>query len=314
MDKTVENLKEGAIFRGTGDNWDLKIKKDHLRKDVQNEDLHLFSSNLIQNRIDFSHLPNDAPIGKISQLEMSKVLPSQRDWAYFASTCQVLISRVLIDHFPAFSIFKGLYPKHIPHEYSDLTKRKSNIVTLPIINADEAKYQDCVKILRTYESWIWQLYSKAGLTTEEIPEIDINFQSLESHANPGQPFSQIVFTNNDSMKSNKIMFAGDQLTRVRFAGAKDLLHGAHTPTDRLEHCSPFKPVMWHTKASLLQYIYNLLYVNESVNEMGTLKYFREKLNRRNVTPSKVVDSYDGCEELFVSVGKGYIISAAMKIF
>ena len=78
-----------------------------------------------------------------------------------------------------------LYPKHFPHEYSDLTKQKSNLVTLPKINSDEAKHQDCVKILRTYESWIWQLYSKAGLTTEEMPEFDINFQSWESHANPG---------------------------------------------------------------------------------------------------------------------------------
>ena len=89
MDKAVENLKRGAIFRGTGDNWDMKIKKDHMRKNVQNEDLHMFSSNLIENRIDFKHLPNDKPQGKISELKFEKVVPNKDDWANFASSCVV---------------------------------------------------------------------------------------------------------------------------------------------------------------------------------------------------------------------------------
>jgi hypothetical protein len=73
---------------------------------------------------------------------------------------------------------------------------------------------------------------------------------------PDQPASHIppVASSSDPMQNVKIPCYGDQLSRVRFAGAKDLRSGCHTPKDRFDHKYPFRIVDWHTKSSLLKVI------------------------------------------------------------
>lgn len=45
-----------------------------------------------------------------------------------------------------------------------------------------------------------------------------------------------------------------------------------------------------------------------------MKNFREKLDRKNVTPEKVTKSYEGCEQFLLSFGKAYICAAAMEFW
>jgi hypothetical protein len=70
-DQVVEKIKKGKVFGGTGDNWYMRILKGSMRMNIQNEDLHLFATNLIENRLTFSHLPNEKPKGNIKDLPRS---------------------------------------------------------------------------------------------------------------------------------------------------------------------------------------------------------------------------------------------------
>ena len=170
-DKVVQKVKNGSVFHGTGDNWDLRILKGHMRKDINNEDLHLFASNLIENRVNFGHLPNNCSKGTIVNFPRHNFTLSGNEWKMYAESAKILVGRIILEFFPTFKFLKSVIPSHIQHKYSNEMAQKSNIASLPIINANDAKYEDCVNILRTYEKWIAEIYMEAGLL-DDVPHVE----------------------------------------------------------------------------------------------------------------------------------------------
>ena len=161
------------------------------------------------------------------------------EWKKYIDTAKILVGKTIVQFLPKLAFFKKVIPEHITHKYSESMSKRSTIISLPIIDTNEAEYSLVVTILCTYEKWIAEIYHKAGLL-EELPYIDKTLEIPGNHTHAGQAIAHTIFTEDDLMRDMKIVFAGKQLTQVRFAGAKDLLTVAHTPSDRLEHCSPFK--------------------------------------------------------------------------
>jgi hypothetical protein len=87
----------------------------------------------------------------------------------------------------------------------------------------------------------------------------LNVQSetpIPSTTNPDQPLSHVhpAVDPNDPLAKIKVPCYGDQLTRVRVAGAKDLRAGCHTAKDRTDHVYPVKCADWHCKRSFLKVV------------------------------------------------------------
>lgn len=65
------------------------------------------------------------------------------------------------------------------------------------------------------------------------------------------------------------------------------------------------------KVFFFQLVFKRLYTN-SGREMGTKRYFREKMQRRNVTQD--VKHYEDCEQLFLSIGRCFAVEALIQFF
>lgn len=226
-----------------------------MRSDHQNKDLHYFASNLIVDRVPCEGLCQVYPRRNIQTLPNCHFLLNDAETDKLREDFKVLVGRVLVAHIPSLSFLKAVIPQHIAHRYTNEMAKKSAIVSLPTQLKDEKKYDDVVDILCFYENTLEEIYSKAGVinvprnTAQAMPN-----GSLEGmQSAPDQPGAHITrHDDDDHLKDVCVPFGGDQLTRVRFAGAKDLRKGCHTAKDRFEHCSPFVVEPFHTKMSYLQ--------------------------------------------------------------
>ena len=94
----------------------------------QNKSVHWFNLNAVMHRVIGNHLSSDGPIRSVLEMENIEFLPSFTDNYIFLSDVIPLVARVIVNRVPAFSSFKDVVVKHIPHTYSDVMKEKSTQV------------------------------------------------------------------------------------------------------------------------------------------------------------------------------------------
>ena len=138
---------------------------------------------------------------------------------------KIFIGRILCDSFPAFNFVRDVLPAHTACQYSAEMRTQSVVVPLPVLMKDEKKYSDLVDVLDQLETWVHEMYAKAGLCNPAEEDHIPPGPPIVAPSRPDQPSSHIpaVPSEDDPLMNVKIPCCGDQLTRVRLAGAKDFV-------------------------------------------------------------------------------------------
>lgn len=131
-------------------------------------------------------------------------------------------------------------------------KSESVVIPFLVMMKEETKYSELIDVLDTMENWVQKLFSKAGISPNPGVPIVIPGQPIGTASHPGQPVSHVTTALSPDDPLPKVPCYGDQLSRVRLAGSKDLRAGSHTAKDGLDHPYLFRIADWHTKRSYLK--------------------------------------------------------------
>ena len=268
LERAIELVKSGHKFVFVLDNIDWEEKAHDVRSDNQNKSVHAVATSIVFDRIPragIENLPDDGPQRDLKTCNVRNVVSvSDAEMEVIRKRYRILLARLLFEHLPEFRVFEAHIPSVTYCKYSEQTCLKSEVITMPILLKDEKKYSECVDVLDQLEKWTYEIHSGAGLCniveTSSGVTPETAAPAIENRSRPDQPASHFppVPSSDDPIPGVKIPCYGDQLTRVRLAGSKDLRAGCHSATQRFDHLYPFCIVDWHTKRSFLKVFMNVI--------------------------------------------------------
>ena len=228
-----------------------------MRAVHQNKSVHAVATSLVFCRVSSNHLDDNSPQKDIKSCNFRELVNiSDDEMSQIQNRYKMLVARILFKHFTKFASMKPYISEELilSHENSEATAIKSDIITMPVLMKDEKKYSDCVDVLDQLEEWTHNIFKSSGCGKDPADQPPVSHPLVLVPPRPDQPRSHIpsVMSESDPLQGVKIPCFGDELTRVRFAGAHDLRSGCHTAKSRLDHIYPYPIVGWHTKRSFLK--------------------------------------------------------------
>ena len=225
MDLAIKELKEGEKFVFVLDNIDWMEKVHDMRSDAQNTTVHAVATSLVFNPVSSEHVPDSGPRDSLKECNMKQLVSlTPEEESQIRDRYKIIVAGILCKFFPFAKLLEDLVPAHLPHENLHAMNTKSTVIPFPVLLKDEKKYPEIVDVLDQLESWVHEMYAKARLCSAPVPDSSPPPLPHNCTSRPVQPAAHIppVASASDPLKNMKIPCYGDQLSRVQFAGAKDL--------------------------------------------------------------------------------------------
>lgn len=137
LDREVIALRDswasgGEKYQLVGDNWDKDLLPSHRTSSQETSSLHLFNVIAVVDRITPQEA-DDSTVLDISDIDISTYIPSVAEQAILMEELAFIFARSVIDNLPQFEkLFKGIYPKHLEHTYSEFAGIKTKQVSFEV--------------------------------------------------------------------------------------------------------------------------------------------------------------------------------------
>ena len=135
--KCVKIYDTGHPFPGYQVVWDnvgKLITRAHQNTDNQNIYAMFAMTLLVKNRVSFRHL-QDTPIVRraATTIPVDSYLGKSNDWDELRRRMEIMVSRILVTHIPNFQELTSQVCWHIPHEFTDQSEAKSELINTGVI-------------------------------------------------------------------------------------------------------------------------------------------------------------------------------------
>ena len=252
-----------------------------MRINVQNTSRHMFASAAIIQRTLPLHIFSDKPQINLDQLQLCNICNSKDELGQVMNVYIKLTCDIAADHIPALAFMKTCVPAFIKGQFATELSNNTGVIALPVLNYNEQRYEDDIRILEYYETLIHQTYEKA--------EINITDQI-------------------------KIHIGGDQLTGERFTQAKRLGIQNLKTRSRFGYLFATSFELFHLNMNFLeQIVFKTLFKEESSQEIGTMKSEAARILRNNVS-SDVRNHFEADKDIYISFIRSYIVQALLNWF